>query len=202
MAFYEMAKAKQQTLHNAAADGKNDMAKLQSDAMTALPGDSVDPATPALTAHEEQFYSGLDAVRIINLPPDARMQRILAMSHEELIAFRRSLNPGELAAAAEGLSAEQKEILASLQGPIRMISMEALQSRLLRDIYSERQLEAVMTDFWLNHFNVYLRKNQNEPYYLASYERDAIRPHALGKFEDLLVATAKSPAMLTYLDNV
>jgi uncharacterized protein (DUF1800 family) len=58
-----------------------------------------------------------------------------------------------------------------------------------------------MTDFWLNHFNVYIRKNQNEPYLLPSYERDVVRPHALGKFEDLLVATAKSPAMLLYLDN-
>lgn len=58
-----------------------------------------------------------------------------------------------------------------------------------------------MTDFWLNHFNVYVRKNQNEPYLLPAYECDVIRPHALGKFEDLLVATAKSPAMLMYLDN-
>jgi uncharacterized protein (DUF1800 family) len=76
-----------------------------------------------------------------------------------------------------------------------------MQVRLVRDIYSERQLEAVMTDFWLNHFNVYVRKNQNEPYYIPAYERETIRPHALGKFEDLLVATAKSPAMLMYLDN-
>jgi len=59
----------------------------------------------------------------------------------------------------------------------------------------------VMTDFWLNHFNVYVRKNQNEPYLIPAYERDVIRPNALGKFEDLLVATAKSPAMLMYLDN-
>jgi uncharacterized protein (DUF1800 family) len=52
-----------------------------------------------------------------------------------------------------------------------------------------------MTDFWLNHFNVYVRKNQQEPYLIPSYER-VVREHALGKFEDLLVATAKSPAML------
>ena len=82
-----------------------------------------------------------------------------------------------------------------------MIGAEVLQSRMLRDIYSERQLEAVMTDFWLNHFNVYIKKNQNEPYMLPAYERDVIRPRALGRFEDLLVATAKSPAMLMYLDN-
>ena len=73
--------------------------------------------------------------------------------------------------------------------------------RLMRDIDSKRQLQAVMTEFWLNHFNVYLRKNQQEPYLLPAYEQQAILPHALGKFEDLLVATAKSPAMLMYLDN-
>ena len=58
-----------------------------------------------------------------------------------------------------------------------------------------------MTDFWLNHFNIYLRKNEQMPYYLVSYERDVIRPRALGKFEDLLEAVAHSPAMMLYLDN-
>src|SRR5258705_3182968 len=95
----------------------------------------------------------------------------------------------------------QRETLSALQGSPGMIGAELLQSRMLRDVYSERQLEAVMTDFWLNHFNVYIKKNQNEPYMLPAYERETIRPHALGKFEDLLVATAKSPAMLMYLDN-
>src|SRR5213075_1416732 len=115
------------------------------------------------------------------------------MPPSELIAFRRSLSQAELAGAAEGLTPMQRETLAALQGSPRMIGAELLQSRMLRDVYSERQLEAV-TDFWLNHFNVYIRKNQNEPYMLPTYERETIRPHALGKFEDLLVATAKSPA--------
>ena len=57
-----------------------------------------------------------------------------------------------------------------------------------------------MTDFWFNHFNVFIGKGADR-YLLTSYERDVIRPHALGKFEDLLVATAQSPAMLFYLDN-
>jgi uncharacterized protein (DUF1800 family) len=95
----------------------------------------------------------------------------------------------------------QRETLAALQGSPRMIGAEVLASRMMRDVYSERQLEAVMTDFWLNHFNVYIKKNQNEPYLLPAYERDVIRPNALGRFEDLLVATAQSPAMLMYLDN-
>jgi uncharacterized protein (DUF1800 family) len=212
IAFYKTAKAKQEAQQAAAKQdaGKSD-GEMMSPAMakdaeeskdkTALPGDGVDPAIPAMAVHEEQFYSGLEAVKIINLPPDERMRRILAMPPSELIAFRRSLSGAELAEAAEGLTPMQRETLAALQGSPRMIGAELLESRMLRDIYSERQLEAVMTDFWLNHFNVYIRKNQNEPYMLPGYERDVIRPNALGKFEDLLVATAKSPAMLMYLDN-
>jgi len=57
-----------------------------------------------------------------------------------------------------------------------------------------------MTDFWFNHFNVFIGKGADR-YLVTGYERDVIRPHALGKFEDLLVATAKSPAMMFYLDN-
>jgi uncharacterized protein (DUF1800 family) len=167
----------------------------------ALQGDGVDPAVPAMATHEERFYSGLEAVKIINLPPDQRVARILAMQPAELMDFRRSLSKSELAASGMGLSPIQKETIGALQGSPRLIGAEVLQSRLLRDIYSDRQLEAVMTDFWLNHFNVYVKKNQNEPYLLPSFERDVVRPRALGKFEDLLVATAKSPAMLMYLDN-
>lgn len=115
--------------------------------------------------------------------------------------FRRSLSQAELAGVARDLSPQQKEIFAALQGSARMIGAEVLESRIERDVYSRREVEAVMTDFWLNHFNVYLRKNQNEPFLLPAYERETIRPHALGRFEDLLVATAKSPAMLMYLDN-
>ena len=127
--------------------------------------------------------------------------RILALEPAPLVSFRRSLSQPELAAVARNLTPQQKEIFAALQSSPRMIGAEVLQSRLERDVYSNRQLEAVMTDFWLNHFNVYIKKNGNEPYLLPAYERETIRPHALGRFEDLLVATAKSPAMLMYLDN-
>jgi uncharacterized protein (DUF1800 family) len=206
IAFYKAAKAKQEAKQAADAKGNEMAPAAEKDAeeskdKAALPGDGVDPAVPAMATHEEQFYSGLEAVKIINLPPDERMRRILAMPPSELIAFRKSLSQAELADAAEGLTPMQRETLAALQGAPRMIGAELLQSRMLRDVYSERQLEAVMTDFWLNHFNVYIKKNQNEPYMLPAYERETIRPHALGRFEDLLVATAKSPAMLMYLDN-
>jgi uncharacterized protein (DUF1800 family) len=78
--------------------------------------------------------------------------------------------------------------------------VELSEQKLLRAIYSERQLQEVLTDFWFNHFNVDARKGRAR-FMLTFYERDAIRPHVLGKFRDLLGATAKSPAMLFYLDN-
>ena len=83
--------------------------------------------------------------------------------------------------------------------PIRIVA-EMQASRLLRAIESERQLQEVMVDFWFNHFNVYAAKGEVK-WYLPSYERDVIRPYALGRFGDLLRATARHPAMLFYLDN-
>ncbi|HXC97578.1 MAG TPA: DUF1800 domain-containing protein [Edaphobacter sp.] len=208
LALYKAQQAKQQEKKAEAeaadkTDGRMKSATMSESSRdkTALPGDKVDPGVPSMKVHEEQLYSGLEAVKIINLPPEQRIMRILEMTPDELVAFRKGLNPQEVEELVEGLTPLQRETLAALQGSPRMIGAELLETRMLRDIYSERQLEAVMTDFWLNHFNVYVRKNQDEPYLLAAYERDVIRPNALGRFEDLLVATAKSPAMQMYLDN-
>jgi len=99
-----------------------------------------------------------------------------------------------------GMSPEQRENVMAIINPQQVVSEELVQGKILRAIYSERQLQEVMTDFWLNHFNVFIGKAADR-YELTSYERDVIRPRALGKFEDLLVATAQSPAMLFYLDN-
>ena len=85
-------------------------------------------------------------------------------------------------------------------GPQQVVARDLVEGKLLRAVYSSRQLEEVLTDFWFNHFNVYLDKGADR-YMVTEYERDAIRPHVLGKFRDLLEATAKSPAMLFYLDN-
>jgi uncharacterized protein (DUF1800 family) len=87
----------------------------------------------------------------------------------------------------------------NLQQPAR-ITAELQSSRILRAVYSERQLQEVLVDFWTNHFNVYANKGADR-WLLVSYDRDTIRPHTLGKFKDLLLATAQSPAMLFYLDN-
>jgi uncharacterized protein (DUF1800 family) len=83
--------------------------------------------------------------------------------------------------------------------PQRVIE-ELAMAKVTRAIYSERQLQQVMDDFWFNHFNVYAAKGEDR-WYLTSYERDVIQSHTLGKFKDLVTATAESPAMLFYLDN-
>jgi len=80
------------------------------------------------------------------------------------------------------------------------VLVELGEQKILRAVYSERQLQEVLTDFWFNHFNVDARKGR-ERFMLTEYEREVIRPHVLGSFRDLLGATAKSPAMLFYLDN-
>jgi uncharacterized protein (DUF1800 family) len=84
--------------------------------------------------------------------------------------------------------------------PQQVLAHDLQEAKLYRAIYSNRQLSEVLADFWFNHFNVYLNKGADR-YLVTSYERDAIRPHVLGKFSDMLLATAEHPAMLWYLDN-
>jgi uncharacterized protein (DUF1800 family) len=88
----------------------------------------------------------------------------------------------------------------SMEGPPREIVDELQAAKLLRAAVSERQLNEVLVDFWINHFNVYANKGPVR-LLVGEYERETIRPHAWGRFEDLLRATAESPAMLFYLDN-
>jgi len=159
------------------------------------------PPAPAMEDQEKKLYADLDATNVVTLPPDQRLKKLIEMRPEEFRDFLQHLSRPDRVALFAGLTPEQKETVFALINPQLVVGGEVLVTRLLRDVYSERQLEAVMTDFWLNHFNVYLRKGEYAPWYLADYQNKVIRPHALGKFEDLLVATARSPAMLFYLDQ-
>jgi uncharacterized protein (DUF1800 family) len=111
-------------------------------------------------------------------------------------AKNASKDPGDAGAPRESRTPEEMELARKQREPI----VELNSQKILRAAYSDRQLQEVMTDFWFNHFNVFAGKGPTQQY-LTEYERDAIRPRALGKFRDLLGATAKSPAMLFYLDN-
>ena len=148
---------------------------------------------------EAKLYADMKAEELLNMPPDQRMQEIMKMPLDEQRALLNGRSDTRDQVMAT-LSPQQRETAMALVNPQQVVQSEVMQAKLLRATYSERQLEEVMTDFWFNHFNVFVGKGADR-YLITSYERDVIRPNALGKFEDLLVATAKSPAMLFYLDN-
>jgi uncharacterized protein (DUF1800 family) len=137
---------------------------------------------------------------LILLPPAIRMQRIMALPVAQERDLTQGLSFEKRQALFAGLSPEQRETVLALNNPVGVISNEVQAAKLLRAVYSDRQLEEVLTDFWFNHFNIFIGKGADR-YLVTAYERDVIRPHVLGKFSDLLIATAKSPAMLFYLDN-
>lgn len=116
------------------------------------------------------------------------------------LAALASMTPDERAAAVRALPPAERKALAESMRPALTVQASLVAGKILRAAYSERQLEELMTDFWFNHFNVSVKKEADR-YYSIPYERDVIRKHAFGKFEDLLTATAESPAMLYYLDN-
>ncbi len=93
-----------------------------------------------------------------------------------------------------------KRKLLLVNAPQQVVAYDLLASKLMRAVYSNRQLAGELEDFWFNHFNVFYDKGADR-FLIPEYEREAIRPHLLGRFRDLLEATAKSPAMLFYLDN-
>lgn len=110
-----------------------------------------------------------------------------------------SKGPSMTPAVMMNIPPSQNDGAAPSQKP-REILLQLSQEEMLRAVYSQRQLQEVMVHFWMNHFNIYWPKGADR-YYLTSFEQNVIRPRALGNFEDLLVATAESPAMLFYLDN-
>ena len=179
--------------------GAGQAGTTQSSDMNAMaptaPGANPAPA-PAPSPADEALIQ-----RILALPPQQRVMRLQQMQPPDFENFIKSLRPVQRQALMAGMSPDLKEAVGALENPEQTTAQELFAQRLTRDVYANAQLQEVMTDFWLNHFNVYLRKNEQMPYYLVSYERDVIRPRALGKFEDLLEAVAHSPAMMLYLDN-
>ncbi len=161
------------------------------------------PATKTAAPESEgRDVSKAQADRILQLPgAQQRFQALLALPAGEPRHVLQAMRPLDRQRLVEGMTPEQKEGVVALADINRVVAGEAMEQKLLYDIYSRRQLQEVMTDFWLNHFNVYLRKSGLAPWEVAIYERDTIRPHAFGKFEELLDAVATSPAMMVYLDN-
>ena len=146
------------------------------------------------------------------LNPD---QMTIAMSgnRDQLGALFADLDPAKRPLVASLLSPQSQAAFPELrregqrQRTPRLVASEDLkEAKVFRAVYSDRQLEEVLVDFWFNHFNVDVAKNVAQVpnlvhLLIGSYERDAIRPHVLGHFKDLILATARHPAMLYYLDN-
>jgi uncharacterized protein (DUF1800 family) len=193
---------------SASSDGSADSVPGNSvpadDKMMASAGETETRTTPAddPEAHlrEERLYADLKVQGLVDLPPEQRFKTVMTMSADEQYLFADQLRGGKGQEFLTGLDPKQKETLLAMNNPQSVVLDELAQAKLLRAIYSERQLEEVMADFWFNHFNVFVNKGADRVL-VTNYEQEVIRPRALGKFEDLLVATAKSPAMLFYLDN-
>jgi uncharacterized protein (DUF1800 family) len=150
--------------------------------------------------HPERIPDGAMAARLASLPSLKMSSREIADVYErpQLEARRARKDDAKATAPAQGDAGPQPPD--PIQQRANSVVLELSEQKVLRAIYSERQLQEVLADFWFNHFNVDARKGRDK-FLLTEYERDAIRPHVLGKFRDLLEATAKSPAMLFYLDN-
>lgn len=148
----------------------------------------------------QHLLENYDALRMSNEQIAAHFPRsgqVLRMAVRDGLISKDSVQPAD--------KKEYRAVLASyLQQkgyqPQAELFRQLINQKIIRAAYSSNQLKELLTDFWFNHFNVSLTKNDCAQFVLA-YERDAIRPHVTGPFETLLLATAHSPAMLTYLDN-
>ncbi len=176
--------------------------------------DVVSAANSAITANmsddqkaahrkQQQAAALVLAGEILALPKEQRMWATLKMPVDQRLLFTEFVPDPQRGILLADFTPREKELFYLMAGGpdgLRVIDNELQQAKLLRAVLSERQLQEVMTDFWFNHFNVDIRKEAAQ-WYTPTYERDAIRAHALGKFRDLLLATAQHPAMLFYLDN-
>jgi uncharacterized protein (DUF1800 family) len=164
---------------------------------------------------EKWFEQQLDG----SLNDDAVNQRLseydaLKLSNEQIVnTFPRPAQILQMAVQdgkvdKDSVKIDKKEYRQELQAymktkglrPQQELIRQFINQKVLRAAYSNNQLQEILTDFWFNHFNVSLTKNQCSQF-IPNYERDVIRPNVLGKFENMVLATAKSPAMLIYLDN-
>jgi uncharacterized protein (DUF1800 family) len=147
-----------------------------------------------------QLLNDYDAIKlsnqeVVNLYP--RNPQILRMAIRDGYLDKDSVNKGDRQKYRDQIAAYMKE---KNIRPEQELFRQFYNQKILRAAYTNNQLQEVLTDFWFNHFNVSMTKNDCSQY-IPAYERDVIRPNALGDFEKILLATAKSPAMLYYLDN-
>jgi uncharacterized protein (DUF1800 family) len=166
------------------------------------------PAEPTDAEKAQQKVEGQAAAArvagaLFVLPKNQRMAALLKMPVADRIAFTTYVAGDQKNLLLGEFTPREREIFLGMAANVNaagQAAQELAQAKMARAILTERQLQEVMTDFWFNHFNVFIGKDSDQ-WYTTAYERDVIRAHALGKFRDLLLATATSPAMMVYLDN-
>src|SRR5271154_1071471 len=167
---------------------------------------TIAPPTEAELAEQkktDQAAAARIAGDLFTLPKNQRMAALIKLPVPDRIAFTTYVAGDQKNLLLNDFNPREREFfngMAANIGASYQIINELSQAKFLRAILSERQLQEVMTDFWFNHFNIYIGKDSDQ-WYTTSYERDVIRKRALGKFRDLLLATSASPAMMIYLDN-
>jgi len=163
-------------------------------------GDATPPPEAPVVEKLAQLLSPEEIRSLRTGTPQERLAALTALPHDKqdevISALPQGMRQGIFAVAPPDL----RRRIEFTGGPAQVVARDLQEGKILRAVYSNRQLDEVLTDFWFNHFNVFLDKGADH-YLITEYEREAIRPHVLGKFRDLLEATAKSPAMLFYLDN-
>ena len=208
-------------LNGSAEERRNTLASLEPDARRAilasappqvlegLPNEFRDEAEKARKAEQEErqkeFRRLMPPLNELLTPDQIRIAR--TGTKEDKLALLNSFDPEKRRQIIRALGPQalvdlpelRREAMAAVQ-PQQLVNTELIENKLYRAIYSNRQLEELLVDFWMNHFNVFNGKGPDR-LLLTSYERDAIRPHVFGHFKDLLLATAQHPAMLFYLDN-
>lgn len=165
-----------------------------------LPMDADDDSDLELTGRLSDFLSGTEIETLRSGNPEQRRAVLAALPPSKYQAFAWALRREQRRALAPLAPPELRRQLMFAVNPESVIGSDLSDGKILRAVYSAHQFQELLVDFWFNHFNVFLDKGADH-YMVSSYERDAIRPHVFGKFYDLLLATAESPAMLFYLDN-
>ena len=208
-------------MNGSAEERRNTLASLDADIRQAvlasapaqvfegLPNEIRDEAEKARKAEQEERQKELrrlmpplnelltpDQIRIARMgTPEEKVALLNSFDSEKRRQIIRAIGPQ----AFSDVPALRREALGATQ-PQQLVNNELIENKIYRSIYSNRQLEEVLVDFWINHFNVFNGKGPDR-LLLTSYERDAIRPYIFGHFKDMLLATARHPAMLFYLDN-
>lgn len=150
--------------------------------------------------HLGDILTPAEIAMLRNGKPDDKRRVLESIPAAKRVDFTWALRPVQRRQLFTLAPVELRRELMLSVSPQAVVASDLSEGKLLRAIYSTHQLQELLVDFWFNHFNVFLNKGADR-YLAPTYEREAIRPHVFGKFHDLLLATAKSPAMLFYLDN-